>query len=67
MRRITIALLSSALVIATAGGATAIQTGPLIQGRHNVLRAGMYATLLNEYFEHPFQVFDQLCPKPNSR
>ena len=26
----------------------------------------MYATLLNEYFEHPFQVFDQLCPKPNS-
>ncbi len=66
MRRVTIAILAAALVSATASGSAANQIGLLIHGRHNVLRAGMYATLLDEYPDHPFQILDQLCPKPNS-
>jgi hypothetical protein len=62
-RAATVALLS--VVLASVGGATASAVGVLIEGRHNVLRAGMYATLLNEYPDRRFQVLDQLCPKPN--
>src|SRR4051812_42269379 len=65
MRRIMIALVSTALVLATAGGAAAGQSEDFIQGRHNFLHAQMYATLLDQYPDHAFQVLDQLCPKPN--
>jgi hypothetical protein len=61
MRRMTIALLSAALVLATAGGVAARQGKPLIQGRYDVLRAGMYATALPS--GRPLQILDRLCAR----
>jgi hypothetical protein len=62
VRRITIALLSAALVLATAGGAAARPGKPLIQGRHDVLRAGMYATVIDSH--NRIQILNRLCPSP---
>jgi len=61
MRGVTIALLAASLVFVTASGAAA-QIGPLIQGRHDVLRAEMYATAID--YGTPDQVLNRLCPRP---
>ena len=58
--------LAAALVLGTASGAAAHQIGPLIQGRHNVLRAGMYARVIPAGglpAGRPVQILDRLCAR----
>ena len=61
MRGVTIVLLAASLVFVNATGAAA-QIGPLIQGRHDVLRAEMYARAID--YGTPVQVLNRLCPRP---
>jgi hypothetical protein len=65
MRGITAGVLVVGLVAGLASAAAARETTPLIEGRHSVLRAGMFATVIDS--RHPIQILDRLCPEPGKR
>jgi hypothetical protein len=65
MRILTVIVLCLSLALAPAV-ASAKGFGPPIEGRHSILRAGMYATAF-EGERSRVQVLDRLCPKPGHR
>src|SRR4051812_11376839 len=66
MRRLILASSCAAIVLGLASPAAARPTQPLITGRHNTLRAGMYAVAL-EGQRKPVQILRSICPKPGRR
>ncbi|MFL5736680.1 MAG: hypothetical protein ACJ76P_05005 [Actinomycetota bacterium] len=61
MRKLAVALLGGALLFA-GPTASARPSQPTIEGRHDVLRAAMYAGVLDT--GKPIQILDRLCPTP---
>ena len=66
MRALTVVSLAVATLTASAVGAAARPETPPIVGRHDVLRAEMYARVLDSEGS-PIQILDRLCPHPGRR
>lgn len=65
MRLLAATVLVLGLVAGSSSVAAARETGLVIQGRQDVLRAGMYATAIDG--RQPIQILDRLCPKPGKQ
>jgi hypothetical protein len=66
MRNVTIGLISAVLVLASGSGSSAKEIAPVLEGRHAVLRAEMYARALTQSGTR-IQVLDRLCVNPGRR